>query len=76
VVTDSAKGWGIIAGKGGMAIGNVITNNKNNGLASDGGALGFANNTIIGNNNDGLQVTGELLRVDPNACKPTTALCP
>jgi hypothetical protein len=70
------KGFGIIARSGGMVIGNVVAANKALGLVADGGPVGFVDNTLTENNNNNQQVTGELLRVDPNACKPTSAQCP
>jgi hypothetical protein len=76
VVTQSVNGPGVFTQNGGLVIGNLIAGNKSFGLSADGAGTGFGHNMLINNNNNGVQVSGILLPLDPNACQPAAPQCP
>jgi hypothetical protein len=78
VIAGSALGAGVDletqnGGGGHLVLGNVIADNNWYGIFASG-VVGFANNTLTGNNNGGAQVLGAGLHpVHPNYCEPA---CP
>lgn len=68
----SGNGTGVVISSGSV-LGNTILSNASVGIGVPvvgSPRVGYGNNTVIGNNNGGVQVSGDAYRLHPNVCAP------